>query len=50
MADFAAWAAYSLVYLLLLNGKRAVRSRLILEQDLLALYLAGAAAGYWGMV
>jgi len=46
-ASFVAWAGYSLVFLLL-NAKWILPAPVYLEHGLFALYLAGAAAGYWG--
>src|SRR5262245_44101782 len=46
-ASFVASAGYSLVFLLL-NAKWVLPAPVYLEQGLFALYLAGAAAGYWG--
>jgi len=46
----AAWAGYSIVYLLLLNVAWMPPIPIYVEQCLFPLYLAAAAAGYWGMV
>jgi hypothetical protein len=48
--SFVFWAGYSVLYLLLLNAKWVLPIPLYLEQCLFALYLAGAVAGYWGML
>ena len=49
-AAFVVWVLYSLVYLLLLNATWVPPIPLYLEQCLLALYLAAAIAGYWGVL
>jgi hypothetical protein len=46
-AAFAAWASYSVVYLLL-NATWLPPIPLYLEQCLIPLYLAAAVAGFWG--
>jgi hypothetical protein len=45
---FAAWVAYSAVYLLILNKPWVLPIPLYIEQCLFPLYLASAVAGYWG--
>jgi hypothetical protein len=49
-AAFIFWSVYSIVYLLLLNTTWVPPIPLYLEQGLLPLYLAGAVAGYWGVL
>jgi hypothetical protein len=49
--SFAAYVTYSTVYLLLANAHPWVLPiPLYLEQSLCVLYIAGAVAGYWGML
>ncbi|MFL5069469.1 MAG: hypothetical protein ACJ8D9_07750 [Xanthobacteraceae bacterium] len=47
---FAAWGLYSIVYLLLLSATWVLPIPMYVEQCLFALYLAGAIAGYWGLL
>jgi hypothetical protein len=48
--SFVVWIGYSVVYLLLLNGKWVSPVPFYLEHALFALYTAGAVAGYWGLL
>jgi hypothetical protein len=48
--SFVAYLAYSTVYLLLLNAVWVPPIPIYLEHSLCALYIAGAAAGYWGVL
>ena len=49
-AAFVAWAAYATVYLLFMNAPWVAPLPIYLEQCLFPLYVAGAAAGYCGML
>src|SRR5205807_987461 len=49
-ASFVAYVAYSTVYLLLLNAVWVPPIPVYLEHSLCVLYLAGAVAGYWGVL
>jgi hypothetical protein len=46
--SFAAWVAYSAVYLLILNKPWVLPIPMYVEQCVFPLYLASAVAGYWG--
>src|SRR5262245_10520055 len=48
LTAFAAWGAYSTVYLLLLNATWVAPIPLYVEQSLFALCLAGGVAGFYG--
>jgi len=50
MASFIVWVGYSTVYLLLLNAVWVPPIPVYLEHCLCALYIAGAVAGYWGVL